>query len=161
MSKENSQPIFHIQRIYLKSLSLDLPDAPTIFLEQQSPEIEVAINVAGQTLAEGIYESMVTVKVTARIKDKVAFVIEGKQAGIFEVRHIHGNQLSRSLGIGCPAIVYPYLRSTIAEAVLHAGFPPVHLAEIDFEMIYQQNSQEEPEQQTAQEFNLQSAPIIH
>lgn len=156
MSEENAQPLFHIQRIYLKSLSLDLPGAPTIFLEQQSPDIEVAVNVAGQTLAEGIYESVVTVKVTARIKDKIAFVVEGRQAGIFEVRHTHEEQLARALGIGCPGIVYPYLRSIVAEAILHAGFTPVHLSEIDFEMLYRQNSQ-----QAAEEFNLQSAPIIH
>jgi len=147
MSEENAQPLFQIQRIYLKDLSLEQPNSPAIFLEQQAPTIEVAVDVAAQNLADGIYESLVTVTVTAKINDKIAFLVEGKQAGIFEVRNIPEDQISPLLGIGCPNIVYPYLRSNIADAVTRAGFPPVHLSEINFEMFFQQRLQADAEKQ--------------
>lgn len=141
MSEENIQAIFQIQRVYLKDLSLEQPNSPAIFLEQEPPTIEVAVDVAAQPLSEGIYESTVTVTVTAKVKDRVAFLVEGKQAGIFEARNIPESQLSPLLGIGCPNIVYPYLRSNIADVITRAGFPPIHLSEINFEMFFQQRMQ--------------------
>ena len=138
MSDENLQPIFQIQRVYLKDLSLEQPNSPSIFLEQESPSIEVTLDVGAENLAEGIVESTVTVTVTAKIKDKVAFLVEAKQAGIFEARNIPADQMDPLLGIGCPNIIYPYLRSNIADAISRAGFPPVHLTEINFEAFYQQ-----------------------
>ena len=144
---ENLQPVFQIQRIYLKDLSLEQPNSPEIFLEQDSPTIEVAVDVGAEPLAEGIYESTVTVTITAKIKDKVAFLVEGKQAGIFEARNIPAEQLDPLLGIGCPNIVYPYLRANLADAITRAGFPPVHLAEINFEVFYQQRVAALAEQQ--------------
>ena len=140
MADENLQPIFQIQRIYLKDLSLEQPNSPGIFLEQDSPTIEVAVDVGAESLTEGIFESTVTVTITAKIKDKVAFLVEGKQAGIFEARNIPAEQLDPLLGIGCPNIVYPYLRANLADAITRAGFPPVHLAEINFEVFYQQRA---------------------
>lgn len=147
MSDENLQPIFQIQRIYLKDLSLEQPNSPAIFLEQEGPAIEVSVNVGAETLADGVYEASVTVTVTAKIKDKVAFLVEGKQAGIFEVRNIPEDQLEPLVAIGCPNIIYPYLRANIADAITRAGFPPVHLTEINFEMFYQQRQQALAEQQ--------------
>ena len=144
---ENLQPVFQIQRIYLKDLSLEQPNSPGIFLEQDSPAIEVAVDVGAESLAKGIYESTVTVTITAKIKDKVAFLVEGKQAGIFEARNIPAEQLDPLLGIGCPNIVYPYLRANLADAITRAGFPPVHLAEINFEVFYQQRAAALAEQQ--------------
>lgn len=141
MSDENLQPVFQIQRIYLKDLSLEQPNSPAIFLEQEAPKIEIGVDVAAQPLAEAIFEATVTVTVTAKVKDKVAFLVEGKQAGIFELRNIPEDQISPLLGIGCPNIIYPYLRSNIADAITRAGFPPIHLSEINFEMFYQQRMQ--------------------
>lgn len=147
MSDQNQQPIFQIQRVYLKDLSLEQPNSPAIFLEQEAPNIEVAIDVGAEALAEGIFESTVTITVTAKVKDKIAFLVEGKQAGIFEVRNIPEQQLDPLLGIGCPNIVYPYLRANLADAITRAGFPPVHLSEINFEAFYQQRLQAVNEQQ--------------
>ncbi|NMM14781.1 MAG: protein-export chaperone SecB [Rhodoferax sp.] len=138
MSDENLQPLFQIQRVYLKGLSLEQPNSPAIFLEPASPTIEVAVSTTAKKQDEFIYESTVTVTVTAKINDKVAFLVEAKQAGIFEVRHIPSEQLEPLLGIGCPNIVYPYLRANIADAITRAGFPPVHLSEINFEVFYRQ-----------------------
>jgi preprotein translocase subunit SecB len=151
MSEQNNQPVFQIQRVYLKDLSLEQPNSPAIFLEQESPNIEVAVDVGAEALAETIFESTVTITVTAKINDKVAFLVEGKQAGIFEAANIPPEQLDPLLGIGCPNIIYPYLRANIADAITRAGFPPVHLAEINFEAFYQQRLQQMQEQQQQQQ----------
>src|SRR5438270_697448 len=138
MADENQQPVFQIQRVYLKDMSLEQPNSPEIFLEQEAPNMEVSVDVGTEPLAEGVFESTVTITVTAKINDKVAFLVEGKQAGIFEARNIPPEQLDPLLGIGCPNIVYPYLRANIADVITRAGFPPVHLSEINFEVFYQQ-----------------------
>lgn len=138
MAEENT-PIFQIQRMYLKDMSLEIPHAPHIFLEQAQPTVEVAIDTAHETLAEGIYEVTTTVTVTTRLdKEKVVFLVEGKQAGIFEIRNIPEDQMDIVLNIVCPNTVYPYLRANIADMIQRAGFPPIHLAEINFEVLYQQ-----------------------
>jgi preprotein translocase subunit SecB len=136
MPDETKQALFQIQRVYLKGLSLEQPNSPAIFLEQESPTLEVAVSTTAEKQTDGVFESTVTVTVTAKIKDKVAFVVEGKQAGIFEAE-----QLEPALGIGCPTILYPYLRANLADAITRAGFPPVHLAEINFQVFYQQRPQ--------------------
>jgi len=146
MSEQNQeaqeQPVFQIQRVYLKDLSLEQPNSPAIFLEQEAPSIEVSVDVGAEALAEGVFESTVTITVTAKVKDKVAFLVEGKQAGIFEIRNVPAEQLDPLLGIGCPNIIYPYLRANIADAITRAGFPPVHLAEINFQAMYDQQQAE-------------------
>lgn len=144
MSDQNQpeqQPVFNIQRIYLKDLSLEQPNSPAIFLEQEAPGIEVSIDVGAEQLADGIHEATVTVTVTAKIRDKVAFLVEGKEAGIFEMRNIPADQMEPLLGIACPNIIYPYLRANIADMVTRAGFPPIHLTEINFEVFFHQRKQ--------------------
>lgn len=137
MPDGNEQALFQIQRVYLKGLSLEQPNSPAIFLEQESPTIDVAVSTTAEKQTDGIFESTVTVTVTAKIKDKVAFVVKGKQAGIFEIRNLPVDQLDPALGIGCPTILYPYLRANMADAITRAGFPPVHLSEINFQMFYE------------------------
>jgi preprotein translocase subunit SecB len=148
MADDNQQPVFQIQSIYLKDLSLEQPNSPAIFLEQEAPNMDVSVDVSAQALAEGVYEATVTITLTAKIKDKIAFLVEGKQAGIFEARNIPEDQLDPLLGIGCPNVIYPYLRANIADMITRAGFPPVHLAEINFEMFYQQRLQALAQQQS-------------
>lgn len=141
MAEENNNPVFQIQRMYLKDLSLEIPHAPHIFLEQAQPTVEVAIDTGHEKLADGIHEVTVTVTVTTRIdKEKVVFLVEGKQAGIFEVRNIPEDQMDIVLNIVCPNTIYPYLRANVADIITRAGFPPIHLAEINFEVLYQQRA---------------------
>ncbi|MGE0798193.1 MAG: protein-export chaperone SecB [Lautropia sp.] len=136
---EDNNPVFQIQRMYLKDLSLEIPHAPQIFLESAQPTVEVAIDTDHASLADGIHEVTVTVTVTTRIeKDKVVFLTEAKQAGIFELRNIPAEQMELVLNIVCPNTIYPYLRSNVADVIQRAGFPPIHLAEINFEVLYQQ-----------------------
>ncbi len=143
MAEQSQDPVFAIQRVYLKDLSLEIPHAPHIFLEQQGPEIEIQLDVGGEALADGVYESAVTVTVTAKVGDKTLFLVEAKEAGIFEIRGIPEEQLPMLLNIVCPNVIYPYLRSNIADTIQRTGLPPVHLAEINFEALYQQRLQQE------------------
>ena len=147
---ETNQPIFQLQSIYLKDLSLEQPNSPAIFLEQKMPDLDIMINVAVDALADTTFETTVTVTLTAKIEDRVAYLIEGKQAGIFEVRNLPRETLDQVLFITCAGIVYPYLRANIADIVLRSGFPPVHLVEINFEAYFRERVQEELARQAQQ-----------
>jgi len=146
---ETSQPIFQLQTIYLKDLSLEQPNSPAIFLEQKMPDLQITVNVGVDALAETTYETSVTVTLTAKVGDRTAYLIEGKQAGIFEVRNLPKETLDQVLYITCASIVYPYLRANVADVVLRSGFPPVHLVEINFEAYYRERILPEQEKQQA------------
>ena len=118
---QDGQPFFNIQRVYLKDLSLEQPNSPHIFLEQEQPSVEVQVDVAASQLAEGVFEVTVIGTVTTKVQEKVAFLVEAKQAGIFDIRNVPAEQMDPLLGIACPTIVYPYLRSNIADTIGDAG----------------------------------------
>lgn len=141
---DDNNPVFQIQRSYLKEASLEQPNSPAILLEQEQPSVDIQLGVEAQQAAEGMFEIAVTATVTTKIKDKTVFLVEAKQAGIFEIRNIPQEQMQPILGIACPQIIYPYLRANVADIITRAGFPPVHLAEINFQAMYeQQNAQVE------------------
>ncbi|MGE5161420.1 MAG: protein-export chaperone SecB [Betaproteobacteria bacterium] len=131
-------PVFQLQRVYLKDASLEMPNAPQIFLEAETPAVDVQLEVSNSTVIENVHEVVVRVTATAKTKDKVLFLVEGKQGGIFEMRNIPAEQMGPILGVVCPSIVYPYLRSNIADLITRTGLPPVHLAEVNFEAFYNQ-----------------------
>ena len=135
---EEQQPVFQIQRVYLKEASLEQPNSPAILLEQESPSVDIQLGVESKPVADGVYEIAVTATVQTKIKDKTVFLVEAKQAGIFEIRHLPEEQMGAIMGIACPQIVYPYLRGNVADLIQRAGFPPVHLAEINFQAMYEQ-----------------------
>jgi preprotein translocase subunit SecB len=136
-------PVFQIQRIYLKDISLEQPNSPAILLVQEQPSVDIQLQVGAENVNEGVFEVTVTATVSTKIQDKTVFLVEAKQAGIFEIRNVPQEQLGSIVGIACPQIVYPYLRGNVADVVQRAGFPPVHLAEINFQAMYeqQQNAQ--------------------
>ena len=131
-------PIFQIQRVYLKGASLEQPNSPAILLEQEQTSVDIQLNVNAASVADGIFEVTVTATVQTKIKDKTVFLVEAIQAGIFEIRHLPQEQMNAILGIACPQIVYPYLRGNVADLVQRGGFPPVHLSEINFQAMYEQ-----------------------
>jgi preprotein translocase subunit SecB len=149
---DNNDPVFQIQRVYMKEASLEQPNSPAILLEQEQPSVDIQLGVEAQQAADGMYEVSVSATVTTKIKDKTVFLVEVKQAGIFEIRNIPQDQMQAIMGIACPQIVYPYLRGNVADIVSRGGFPPVHLAEINFQAMY--------EQQQAQQQGQQPSPII-
>jgi preprotein translocase subunit SecB len=133
---------FSIEKIYVKDLSVEVPNAPAIFLERDLPEVDVQLNTSSKTIADGVYENVIQIVVTAKIGDKNVFMVECHQAGLFRISGIPQEQLSMALGIGCPNIVFPYARETICDAVLRAGFPPVQLAPFNFEAEYIRQQQQ-------------------
>lgn len=152
MSDQNDQagaPTFNMQRVYLKDLSLEMPNAPAIFLEQEGPQVDVAINIGGQVLAESVFESTITVTVTTRIGEKVLYLVEATQAGIFQIANIPAEQLDPLMGIVCPTMLYPYLRSNIADAITRTSLPPVHLAEVNFQALFEQRVAQAQQEQGA------------
>ena len=138
----NPTPVFQIQRVYLKECSLEQPNSPSILLVQEQPEVDIQLGVDATPVADGIYEVTVTATVHTKIGDKTVFLVEAKQAGIFELRNLSAEQVGPIMGITCPQIVYPYLRSNVSDIVSRGGFPPVHLAEINFQAMYEQQQAE-------------------
>jgi len=143
-AQENTQPIFNIEKLYVKDMSLEVPHAPGIFLERENPQIDLQLQTQAGTVEEGVYEVVVTVTVTAKLpeKDKVMFLIEAKQAGIFQVRNVPADEMETVLAVLCPNILYPYLREVVSNVAVRAGFAPVMLNPINFESIYQQQKQQ-------------------
>ena len=131
-------PVFQIQRIYLKEASMEQPNSPAILLEQEQPSVDIQLGIEANPVAEGVFEVRVTATVHTKIKDKTVFLVEVKQAGIFEVRNLPEDQMGPIMGIACPQIVYPYLRGNVADLIQRSGFPPVHLSEINFQAMYEQ-----------------------
>ena len=142
-TEEQAAPVFNLQRSYVKDLSLEMPNAPQIFLEQEGPTVAVDINVGAQRLAETVFESTVTATVTTRIEDKVLYLVEATQAGIFEIANVPNEQLDALIGIVCPTMLYPYLRAVIADAINRTTLPALHLSEVNFKAMYEQRVAEQ------------------
>jgi preprotein translocase subunit SecB len=138
---EQQQPVFTIEKIYLKDLSLEVPNAPQIFLEREQPQVEVQLNTSANKIDEGIYESTLSITVTSKVGEKTAFLIEVSEAGIFQLRNIPDADLESVLGIACPNIIFPYAREVISDVLVRAGFPPMLLAPVNFEALFQQQKQ--------------------
>lgn len=135
---ESPQPTFAIEKVYLKDLSVEVPNAPEVFLDREPPTVEVNINSAARTVQPGLYDVVLKVTITARIKDKTVFLVEAAQAGVFQIRNVPQEDIGPLLGIACPNTLFPYARETISTVTARAGFQPVILAPMSFENIYQQ-----------------------
>jgi len=135
---DTSNPVFQIQRLYLKDISLEQPNAPQIFLIQGEPTVQIQIDIQFGQLQDDLFEVIVIGNVTTKVADKVLFLVEAQQAGIFELKNIPAEQVEPMLAIACPSIIYPYLRSNIADLIGRAGFQPIHLSEINFHQLYEQ-----------------------
>lgn len=136
--QQELQPVFSIEKIYVKDLSLEIPNAPAIFLEQEQPEIDMQLASEGRQLEDGFFEVSLTVTVTAKLPEKTMFLCEVAQAGIFQIQNIPAEDVDPILGVACPNILFPYARETVSSLVARAGFPPVLLSPINFEALYMQ-----------------------
>lgn len=147
-AQTNTQPIFNIEKLYVKDMSLEIPHAPAIFLERENPQIDLQLQTQAVVVEEGVYEVVVTVTVTAKLpeKDKVMFLIEAKQAGVFQVRNVPADEMETVLAVLCPNILFPYLREVVSNLAVRAGFAPMMLNPINFESIYQQQKQQKQDQ---------------
>ena len=142
MADEAPTPVFQIQRMYLKDLSLEQPNSPQILLEQQQPQVEINLGMGAEAVADGIYEVTVTATVTTKVSDKTLFLVEAKQAGIFEIRHVPQEQMQGIISIVCPQMIYPYLRAIVSDVCTRAGFPPIILTEVNFQAMFEAQQQQ-------------------
>ncbi|MET0471924.1 MAG: protein-export chaperone SecB [Burkholderiales bacterium] len=140
--QSEQQPVFSIEKLYVKDLSLEIPNAPEIFLEREAPQVDVQLQTQGKGVQDGVFEVVLTVTVTAKLKDKTVFLVEVAQGGIFQIRNVPQDDMEPILGIACPNILFPYAREVVSDAVSRAGFPPVVLNPMNFEAMYQQRKQE-------------------
>ena len=154
MSDAQNQPVFSIEKVYVKDISLEIPNAPQIFLEREAPQVDIQLHHQSSKVDEGVYQTVLTVTVTAKVKEKTLFLVEAGQAGIFTIRNIPDADMEPILGIACPNILYPYVREVVSDIVVRAGFPPVLLTPVNFEALFQAQKQALAEQQK------EASPII-
>ena len=143
---QNNQPVFSIEKVYVKDLSVEIPNAPQVFLEREAPTVDIQLHHNSSGVEDGVFETVLTVTVTAKSNEKTMFLVEVAQAGIFVARNIPAQELEQVLGIACPNILFPYVREVISDTVVRAGVPPVILSPVNFEAIYASQRQQAPAQ---------------
>jgi len=141
---EALQPTFSIEKIYVKDVSLEVPGGAQTFMRQEQPQVEVQITQQSQRVNESLVEVTLVLTVTAKAGDKVLFLVEASQAGVFQIRNVAETDLPPILGVVCPNVLFPYARETVSDLITRAGFPPVLLAPVNFEAIYQQRAAAKP-----------------
>ena len=141
--EQNEQPVFGIEKLYVKDLSVEVPNAPEIYLERGAPQVEIQLSSTGRGLGDGAYEVLLTATVTARMGEKTVFLVEVGQAGIFRIMNVPNEQIEPLIAVACPNILFPYARETVSDAVTRAGFAPVVLQPVNFEAMYMQRLQEQ------------------
>lgn len=152
MSEEKNQQQFSIQKIYIKDVSFESPNAPSVFSDGQwKPDVNVQINTEVKTLSEGLNEVTLTVTVTAKQAESTAFLVEVKQAGIFQLVGFEQDQLGGMLGAYCPEVLFPYAREAISDLVTKGGFPQMLLSPVNFNALYMQHQQQQAAQQAPEE----------
>jgi len=154
MSDAQNQPVFSIEKLYVKDISLEIPNAPQVFLEREAPQVDIQLHHQSNRVDDGVFQTVLTVTVTAKVKEKTLFLVEVGQAGIFTIRNIPDPDMEPVLGIACPNILYPYVREVVSDIVSRAGFPPVVLTPVNFEALFQAQKQAQAEQQQ------EASPII-
>jgi preprotein translocase subunit SecB len=146
MADNDQNPVFNIQRIYLKDLSLEQPNSPQILTEQAQPHVDISLGMSADPVAEGVVEVCVTATVTTKVNDQVLFLVEAKQAGIFEIRNIPQDQMQGIVSVVCPQMIYPYLRAIVSDVCTRAGFPPILLTEVNFQAMFEAQQQAQAQQ---------------
>ena len=138
---EDQQPGFALEKLYLKDVSIEVPNAPEIFIERDAPKVSIELNNEAKPLADGFYEVALQITVTSKIGDQTAFVVDLVQSGIFVIKNIPEDGLEAVIAITCPNILFPYAREAISNFTVKAGFNPVQLQPINFEALYMQEKQ--------------------
>lgn len=137
-------PVFNIEKIYVRDLSVEVPNAPQIFLEQEAPQVNVELGTRAQGLGDGVFEVVLTVGVTATLpEDKTLFMVTVEQAGVFRIMNVPDEQIQPLVAVACPNILFPYAREVVSDSVTRAGFSPIVLQPVNFEAMYMAKLQEE------------------
>jgi len=144
---EPQQQFFSVEKIYLKDLSLEIPNAPQVFGERETPKIDISFRNDARALEAGVYEVVLTSTITAKARDRTVFLVEAAQAGIFQLRNFPQDQLEHALHVFCGTVLFPYLRETISSVVTRGGFPPFFMDHVSFEQLYEERVQAQQQQQ--------------
>jgi preprotein translocase subunit SecB len=136
---------FAMQRIYIKDLSFEMPLGAQVFTKQWQPQVQVDLNTKADRVSDDTYEAVLTITITAKLGEETAFLIEVQQAGAFHIKGLEGEQLRRVLMIMCPTILFPYARETVDSLALRGSFPPLMLQPVNFEALYVQAQQQNPQ----------------
>lgn len=155
MAEEQQAPVFSIEKLYVKDLSVEVPNAPEIYLETETPAIELQLRTEGKSLSEGLFEVALTVTVTSKVGEKTAFLVEATQAGIFQLRNIPQESVEPLLAVACPNLLFPYAREVISDTTMRAGFTPVILQPVNFEQLYMERQRQQSGQEASHEATLQ------
>ena len=134
---QEQQVEFNIQRIYVKDISFECPNSPTIFKKEWTPEVGMDIDTKSIKLEDGVFEVTLTLTATAKVGEEIAFLCEVQQAGIFTVGNLEGAQMAHCLNAFCPNILFPYARETISSLVTRGTFPQLNLAPVNFDALFQ------------------------
>jgi preprotein translocase subunit SecB len=132
---------FSIEKLYLKDVSFESPNAPTVFTAQWSPHIQYQLNTRSDAVAEDLHEVVLAITVTAKQGEQTGFLAEVQQAGIFRTEGFTQEELTRIVAIECPTVLFPFAREAIYDLVIKGGFPPVILTPMNFHALYAQQAQ--------------------
>lgn len=138
VAQEDVAPQFSLQRIFVKDLSFEAPKSPEIFREDWSPQVEMDLNTRQRSLEGDFHEVVLTITVTVKTGDEVAFIVEVQQAGIFLIQGLDEASKGHALGAFCPGLLFPYARETIDSLVVRGSFPALMLAPVNFDALYAQ-----------------------
>jgi preprotein translocase subunit SecB len=161
MSEAQNQPVFSIEKVYVKDVSLEIPNAPQVFLEREAPQVDIQLHHNSSRVDDGVYQCVLTITVTAKAGEKTMFLVEAAQAGIFVARNIPEQELDAVLGIACPNILFPYAREVVSDLTQRAGFPPVILAPVNFEAIYAQQRNQMQQQPAEPQVQIITPTVSH
>ncbi len=147
----NDERKFDLQRIYTKDISFETPNSPEVFTMDWQPENTLSLNSEVSNLGGDTFEVTLTVTITAKLGEKVAFLVEAKQAGIFTIANFPNNEMGPMLGAYCPNILFPYAREVVSDLVTKGGFPPLLLAPVNFDQLFAQHMQQQASKGNAPE----------
>ena len=160
-AQDKNEPFFQLVRCYMKDASLEMPHAPEIFMTtpEEQPNVDIQFEMSQRALQiPNTYEVVVRGTITVSVKGQAMFLVEGKQAGIFEIRGIPQEGVHHILNVLCASTIYPYLRANLADLINRTGLPPVHLPEVNFEGLYQQRMAQQAQKQAEAAAAAPAAP---
>lgn len=129
--------VINLQRIYVRDISLEVPNAPHVFEKEWRPKVDAHVNSSSRMIKDNVYESSLKIEVTAKNDSKIAFIVDVTQCGSFVLANLNREELSRTLGVTCPNTLFPYARETLDNLLMKGGMPPMHLAQINFHVLYE------------------------
>ena len=146
---EQQQAVFNIEKLYVKDISLEVPNAPKVFLEREQPQVDMELSTKGEKIDEGFFHVELKLTVTAKYPTQTLFLAELSQCGVFQIRGAPDADMEAVLSVACPNILFPYAREVVSDLTNRAGFPPVVLAPVNFEGLYMQRLQQQQKTEPA------------